>query len=173
MRCFNCSAYGHYAAECQKPRREKETKEEANFAQIPDDEPALLLTKVVEYKEAVMLINEENLVPKLKEMKEETVSNLWYLDNGARNHMTGQRSKFSVLDENVIGCVKFGDGSVVFIKGRGSVAIKCKNGEEQFLKVVYYIPSLCNNIKEGNNVVLRGDFLGIRNSKGVLIMKVK
>ncbi|KAL8091879.1 hypothetical protein AgCh_034225 [Apium graveolens] len=64
------SAYGHFAAECKKPRREKEIREEANIAQIPEDEPALLLTEVTDDGEAVMLINEENVVPKLKETKE-------------------------------------------------------------------------------------------------------
>lgn len=37
VRCFNCQAYGHFAAECKKPKRDKETKEEVNIAQIPDD----------------------------------------------------------------------------------------------------------------------------------------
>lgn len=127
-----------------------------------------------------MLVNEENVVPKLKETKEDIVSNLWYLDNGASNHMMGQRSKFSVLDENVTGRVKFGDGSVVLIEGRGSVSIKCRNGEERVLTEVYYIPSLCNNIislgqlsEKGNSVILKGDFLWIRDSKGELVMKVK
>ena len=180
VRCFKCSAYGHYAAECRNLKREKEIKEEANMAQIPDDEPALLLTECGEDKEAAMLVNEENLVPKLKESKQEMVSNLWYLDNGASNHMTGQRSKFSVLDENVTGRVKFGDGSVVLIKGKGSIVIKCKNGEERTLNEVYYIPSLCNNIislgqmsEEGNKVILSGDFLWVRDIKGNLIMKVR
>lgn len=53
-------------------------------------------------------------------------SNLWYLDNGDSNNMTGQHSKFKDLDEKITGQVKFGDVSVVHIKGRGSVVFKCK-----------------------------------------------
>ncbi|XP_074363993.1 uncharacterized protein LOC141704702 [Apium graveolens] len=50
VHCFNCSAYGHYAVECKKPRRDKEIKEEANMIQIPDDEPALLMVESTKEK---------------------------------------------------------------------------------------------------------------------------
>lgn len=65
-----------------------------------------------------MLINEERLKPSLKRVDEakQEESNLWYLCNGARNHMTSHISKFDKLDESVVGQVKFGDGSVVEIK---------------------------------------------------------
>ena len=51
----------------------------------------------------------------------EKKNNIWFLDTGASNHMTGCRSWFSELNESVIGTVKFGDGSLVEIKGRGDV----------------------------------------------------
>lgn len=71
---------------------------------------------------------------------------MWYLDNGASNHMTGQRSKFTELDEKVIGEVRFGDGLTVSIRGKGTVTFKCKNGKKRVFKEVYFIPDLCNNI---------------------------
>lgn len=78
-----------------------------------------------------MLINEEQVKPSLKSGDEEKQkeSNLWYLDNGASNHMTGQISKFDRLDKNLVGQVKFGDGSVVKIECKGCIILKCKNGE--------------------------------------------
>ncbi|KAL8103933.1 hypothetical protein AgCh_028224 [Apium graveolens] len=48
VKCYNCNAYGHYASECRKPRRErewrhdKEQKPEANLTQIKDDETSLV-----------------------------------------------------------------------------------------------------------------------------------
>lgn len=182
VKCFNCHSYGHFAAECSKPKRNKDQKPEINMAQIDDDEPALLLTEHGEKDVNMMLLNEEKVVPKLnlKGSDELSALNVWYLDNGASNHMTGQKSKFKILDENVTGQVKFGDGSMVEIKGKGTTSFKCKNGEERELHEVFFIPSLCNNIislgqlsETGNRVVMNGDFLWVYESQGKLLMKVK
>ncbi|KAK1400343.1 CCHC-type domain-containing protein [Heracleum sosnowskyi] len=45
IRCYNCHIYGHYAAECRKPKREKEARQEALMARTEEEEPALLLAK--------------------------------------------------------------------------------------------------------------------------------
>ena len=50
-----------------------------------------------------------------------------HTDTGATNHMTSSRSAFFELDTGVHGTVKFGDGSVVSIKGRGTVLFNYKN----------------------------------------------
>ena len=57
-------------------------------------------------------------------------TNMWYLDNGARNHMTGDRTKFKDLDEKLIGNEKFGDGSIVLIQSKGSIFFKSKYGDQ-------------------------------------------
>jgi hypothetical protein len=69
-----------------------------------------------------------------------SIDNRWYLDIGASNHMTGTRSMFTSLDERVKGTVKFGDGSVVEIQGRGSVLSVCKNGEHRVLTKGHHRP---------------------------------
>lgn len=88
------------------------------MALMQDDEPALLVEEYVKTDEQVMLINEEKVMPRLNQNSggKQIESNLCYLDNGASNHMTGQRSKFTELDERIPGQVKFGDGSTVHIK---------------------------------------------------------
>lgn len=102
-----------------------------------------------------------------------------YLDSGARSHTTEVRSKFRKLDEMTTGLVKFGDGSMVKIKGTGSIAVKCKNGDERFLNGVYFIPNVYKNIisseqlsKDGNKVVLGGELLWVHENGGKLLMKV-
>ena len=45
-----------------------------------------------------------------------------------------------------VGTVKFRDGSVVDIQGKGTVLFACRSGEHRRLDGVYYIPRLTTNI---------------------------
>ncbi|XP_074375171.1 uncharacterized protein LOC141716909 [Apium graveolens] len=150
VKCFNCHLYGHYGAEYRKPHRgkDKDQKTEVNLTHIhDDDEPSLLMVEHMKETKKELMLNEQTVRPRLSATVEKLGdSNMWYLDNGASNHMTGYRSKFKSLDKGVMGQVRFGDGSTVEIQGRGSVRFKCKNGDELIFHDVYYIPSLCNNI---------------------------
>ncbi|KAH7689140.1 RNA-directed DNA polymerase protein [Dioscorea alata] len=105
---------------------------------------------------------------------------IWYLDNGASNHMTAHREKFQDLDEVVTGRVRFGDGSTVQIMGKGTVVFACKKGEHKALQEVYYIPKLCSNIislgqmtEDGNKVLMEGDTIKVFDRSGKLLMSVE
>jgi hypothetical protein len=160
--CRYCGIPGHWAKECRKKKRDEERREHANLTVGEDDGgPALMLahardidnTLVEHVEETVFLnkahaghgdeavfLNEEKVFPKQR------TNGVWYLDTGASSHMTGTKEVFTVLDESVHGTVKFGDGSLVSIRGRGSVLFKCQNGEHRVLTEVYYIPELRSNI---------------------------
>ncbi|XP_074373433.1 uncharacterized protein LOC141713757 [Apium graveolens] len=106
--------------ECRKPKRDREQKGEANLAQINDDEPALLVAEFEQNTRGTVMLHasDSRAVTNVgKEIEAKIEANMWYLDNGASNHMTGHRGKFAELDEGVIGQVKFGDGSMVHIRG--------------------------------------------------------
>ncbi|KAL8107151.1 hypothetical protein AgCh_023813 [Apium graveolens] len=121
--CFNCQCHGHFAVECRRLRKERETPKEANMSNVQEDEPALLIAEVGQTDNEVMLLKEDALMEKLQtNIEGQRESQVWYLDNGASNHMTGQRGKFKELDERVSGKVKIGDGSTVCIMRKGTVA---------------------------------------------------
>lgn len=63
VRCFNCNALRHYAAECRKPSIIKEQRHDVNISQIEDDEPALLLAKFESKADDLMLVNETKVIP--------------------------------------------------------------------------------------------------------------
>ena len=78
----------------------------------------------------MLMLNVEKVMVNLLTKGEDRVeANMWYLDNGASNHMTGDRTKFKELEEKLIGNMKFGDGSIVSIQGKGSILFQCKNGD--------------------------------------------
>nr|GEZ53824.1 hypothetical protein [Tanacetum cinerariifolium] len=169
VQCYNCQQYGHYAAECRNPRRER--NQEANLTQENNDgEPALLLSTFDEDDRVQeVFLNEENVNPRLKSAT-----------NVGSNHMTGYKDKFRELDRSIHGSVKFRDGSKVRIEGKGSILFKCKNGEHRLLQEVYFIPRLCSNIislgqlAEGDDqIIMHGSFLWVHDVKGKLLMKVR
>jgi transposase InsO family protein len=105
---------------------------------------------------------------------------LWHLDTGATNHMSGSRAVFSELDRGVAGMVRFGDGSVVKIEGRGTVVFSCKNGEHRWLNAVYYIPRLDTNLisvgqldEEGYDIHVKAGVMRIRDEQSHLLARMQ
>nr|KAJ0225396.1 hypothetical protein LSAT_V11C100018330 [Lactuca sativa] len=144
------------------------------------DPPVLLSAYNSEKVFHEVFLNEEKVTPKLRsEGNETSKSKVWYLDNGASNHMIGEEEKFREIDKTIKGYVRFGDGSKVRIEGKGAILFLCKNGEQRLLQEVYYIPSLCDNIislgqlaEEGDKILMHGAFLWIHDRTGRLLMKV-
>ncbi|KAL1333643.1 hypothetical protein AAHE18_11G116100 [Arachis hypogaea] len=123
-------------------------------------------------------VEEPTLFLTLKE-DQNSEDSTWYLDNGASNHMTGNRSKFVALDTNVNGHVHFGDESKVEINGKWTILLELKNGSHNILSNVYYIPKMRNNIlsigqlmENSCKIVMEDRYLWLRDKNGNLIAKV-
>ncbi|WVZ62734.1 hypothetical protein U9M48_012444 [Paspalum notatum var. saurae] len=160
--------------ECKKPKKERQ--EEAHLAKADVDQPALLMATAVEEAVTaphVIHLNEKEVFPVVCEDE-----SLWYLDTGASNHMTGQRSALAHLDDTVRGTVRFGDGSVVEIQGLGSLVTEGRTHEHKVLTDFYYIPKLKSNIislgqleEGGCKVVLENGVLTVLDRERALLIR--
>jgi len=115
-RCRNCGKIRHWTRDCKEPRRQ----ERAHLAQDDKEEPALLMAQVcainteAEDRDGHVELDEPRTRVNLGRAEKEA-EEMWYLDTGESNHMTGNRTTFSELDTRVVGTVKFGDNSGVDI----------------------------------------------------------
>ena len=73
---------------------------------------------------------------------QESSNDVWFLDSGYRNHMTGNKDLFSSLDTSIQSKVKLGNDSKVRINGKGVIHVYTKNDERRKIDDVYYVPSM-------------------------------
>lgn len=189
-RCRNCGIYGHWKQDCKRPPK-KERKEEAHHVQADaDHQPALMLATVnsvhVERRthcttaslsstwNQVVHLNEKKVFPADRDESKD----VWVLDTGASNHMTGCREVLSSLDTSVRGTVRFGDGSLVEIIGIGSVVFQTKEKGHKVLTEVYLIPKLKSNIvslgqleESGFKIVIENGFCNVFDAERSLLAK--
>nr|GFB11584.1 zinc finger, CCHC-type [Tanacetum cinerariifolium] len=151
------------------------TQEQSNLI-LEDDEPSLLMT-THETEHEEVLLNEGQIRPAKYATAD---ASIWYLDNGASNHMTGTKSHFKDIDESVTGRVRFGDGLYVQIKGKGSILSGCKNNEQKIVSDIYYIPNLKSNILSlgqlteiGCKIIMDGNKLTLYDKNKKLLIKVE
>ena len=168
---YRCDKIGHFVQNCPDLLLKlQETQEsEADTTREADE---LMVNEIV-------YLNERKVIP--NKLDATTASeNLWYLDNGASNHMTGNLEYFSRIDRSITGKVKFGDDSRIDITSRGSINFVTKNGESKTISDVYYIPKLRSNIislgqatESGCEVTMKGDLLFLYDHDSKLIVRAK
>jgi hypothetical protein len=159
-KCHNCGRTDHWARDCHQARKERVNLTHAE----DDDESALLMAMVEESHDAVEPAPLQVIEPTLEQQQlvhlDETKAQAflgmsysdddhlegWYLDTGATNHMTGHGNVFSELDRVVQGTVKFEDGSVVNICGKGTIIFSGCHDEHKVLTNMYWISRLKNSI---------------------------
>ncbi|XP_056848877.1 uncharacterized protein LOC130499012 [Raphanus sativus] len=107
--CYRCDKLRHYASDC--PDRLLKLQETIEKKEEDTQEADKLMLHEVVY------LNEKKVKPSLLDFDQASI-HLWYLDNGASNHMSGNRLFFFEMDETIKGMVKFGDDSRIEIEGK-------------------------------------------------------
>nr|GEV59768.1 zinc finger, CCHC-type [Tanacetum cinerariifolium] len=168
LQCYKCKKIGYIAPKC--PQRTKPNK---NLTVEEDLEPTLLMA-ILEDEEQKVSLHEEDVG-----YKETNKDSLWYLDNGASNHMTGVREHIKELNEKVSGKVRFRDGLYIKIKGKDSILIECDDEKQRIISHVHYISDLKSNLlslgqftKIGCKVVMEDDELRLYDMDNKIFMKV-
>lgn len=119
VECYKCHKLGHFKFECPSAERQ------ANYVEFDEEEELLLMAHV--------------------ELQGSKTEDLWFLDSGCSNHMTGMKKWFVEIDEKFQHSVKLGNNTRMMVQGRGNIKIKV-NGLTQVIQDVYYVPELSNNL---------------------------
>lgn len=117
IECFRCHKLGHFQYEC--PDGEKRV----NYDELEED--VLLMAHV----ELIGTKSEE----------------VWFLDSGCSNHMTGNKTWFVNMEHDFNRTVKLGNDMRMAVVGKGSVRVQV-DGITQMISYVYYVPELKNNL---------------------------
>ena len=168
--CYRCDKTGHFVADCPDLHLKlQETQEAENDETRNTDE--LMMHELV-------FLNEKNVVP--EKFETNAGENMWYLDNGASNHMTGDKRYFSSIDKAITGKVRFGDDSRIDIRGKGTISFIDMNGESRKMTDVYYIPALRSNIislgqatEAGCDVHMSGEQLTMHDQQGKILVTAR
>ena len=135
--CRNCKKFGHVEKVCRLKQNHQ-----ANFSENKDEDGVLFY--------ACQAASVEK-------------NDKWYIDSGCSNHMTGDASIFCDIDASNKSQVRLGNGALVEVKGKGTIAIETKKGR-RFIKNVLIVPNLQQNflsvgqmIQNGYSIHFEGD----------------
>ncbi|KAK2352556.1 putative mitochondrial protein [Trifolium repens] len=144
IQCYNCDKWGHYASECRGKGKKKQ-ENEAHHARHNDSD-----------FDGVLLMVTTN--------SEGDNSQLWYLDTGCSNHMTGHRDWLLEFDDKFRSKVKFADNSTISVEGKGKVLVQRKNGNHTFVTDVLYVPTMKHNLLSLGQLLEKGFTMTVKNN---------
>ena len=85
--------------------------------------------------------------------------------------MTGNRDAFVKLDEEQKSQVKFGDGKLTNVEGKGSIVVKAQGGNSKLVHDVLYVPGLAQNLLSVGQLIQKGYLVKFDEDNCVIIDK--
>ncbi|GJV31631.1 pol polyprotein [Tanacetum coccineum] len=109
IKCYHCDKFRHFVS--RYPDRKQDYEANVNETQegaVNHEEGTFFMMNHVQ--ETIFMNEEKHTPPNTESNAEE--DDVWYFDNDASKHMTGNYSYFSELNENITGLVRFGDANI-------------------------------------------------------------
>ena len=63
---------------------------------------------------------------------------VWYLENSYNNHMNGNKSLFSFIDNNFMSKIKMRNNGTIPIVGKGYIMVRTKKHEKKEIQNIYF-----------------------------------
>jgi hypothetical protein len=87
---------------------------------------------------------------------EQQPKDLWLLDNGCNNHMTGNKELLSCLDSSISSDITLGNDHLVKVQGKGTIPILTKQNVKKDICNVYHVPDLKHNFLSVGQLIEKG-----------------
>ncbi|KAI5328948.1 hypothetical protein L3X38_028345 [Prunus dulcis] len=136
QKCYNCDKLGHIAKDCYS----KKTPQQVNYATQVEAAPTMFYASNV--SGAGVTRDEE----------------IWYLDSGCSNHMTGKEDLLVDIDRKVTAKVEMGTGQLVEVTGKGTIVVETKAGKRH-IKEIMLVPGLKENLLSVGQMIEHGYYL--------------
>ncbi|KAD1605691.1 hypothetical protein E3N88_42566 [Mikania micrantha] len=154
-KCYVCNKFGHVKKDCwYNDEPQAQVANEDEVANPAEDQHLFLM----EANEPFLLMTNS----------EENRNNLWFIDSGCSNHMTGIRESFIHIDESFILEVNLGNKKKLEVAGKGTVKIILNNGDFKLLEDVYFAPKLEYNLLSVGQLMRKGYALTFDEGKCVI-----
>ncbi|CAL2255687.1 unnamed protein product [Prunus armeniaca] len=133
-KCYNCDKFGHIAKDCYSKKPVQQLQYAAQVTSTP----------------TVFYVN--NAADK------RSMEDVWYLDSGCSNHMTGKEDVLTDIDRSIMAKVAMGTGQLVDVIGKGSLMVETKMGKI-YIKEVLLVFGLKENLLSVGQMMEHGYFL--------------
>ncbi|CAN6723497.1 unnamed protein product [Malus baccata var. baccata] len=135
-KCYNCEKFGHIARDCNSMK----PVQQLNYANKVESTPTMFYASNQTFTSV------------------KDCDDVWYVDSGCSNHMTGREDLLVDIDRNVTAKVEMGTGQLVDVTGKGSLVVETKLGK-RYIKEVMLVPGLKENLLSVGQMMEHGYYL--------------